>query len=285
MKWIAVYLAIYGIALGLLAAFESFNIVEPLFVLVIVGGGFTFIAWLLARNATPVEGVRMHAPWWGVAAWLVFLTAVVTWGFSLLPEENELLKGVVKLVVFAAVPVIAFRARFPLRFSRGDAAIVALFLIVLTVFQAAFGNGVRKIGEAGLSGWPLAAGAVASFVWLSIEAGIVEEVSFRGILQTRLEQATGSAAGGIVVTALLFGLIHAPGLYLRTAQTNESFTHPSLLYAIGFSIVILSPAGLFFGYLWSKTRNILVVVLVHGAMDAVPNIVDTARLLGLTEMR
>lgn len=280
MKWIALYLAIYAIALAALAVFEKLNVVEPLFVLVLAGGGFTLIAWLIARRATPVTGVSMHAPWWGLVAWLVFLTAVVTWGFSLLPP-NEWLKTGVKLLVFVIVPVVAFRARFPLRFSRGDAAIVVLFLVVLCVFQAAFGNGVRKIFDAGLTGWPLALAAVASFVLMSIEAGVVEEVSFRGILQTRLEQLTGSAAGGIVITSLLFGLIHAPGLYLRTSQTNESFTSPSLLYAIGFSIVVLSPVGLFFGYLWSRTRNILVLVLVHGAMDLVPNIVGTARLVGL----
>ena len=284
MKWIALYLGVYAIALAALAAFENFNVIEPLFVLAVVGGGFTLIAWLLARRATPVAGVTMNAPWWGVVAWLVFLTAVVTWGFSLLPE-NEWLKAGVKLVVFVIVPVVAFRARFPLRFNRGDAAIVILFLVVLFLFQVVFGNGVRKIAEVGLVGWRLALAAAASFVWMSIEAGIVEEVSFRGILQTRLEQVTGSAAGGIVITALLFGLIHAPGLYLRTGQTNESFTSPSLLYAIGFSIVILSPAGLFLGYLWAKTRNMVVVVLVHGAMDLVPNVVGLARLLGLTEAR
>jgi membrane protease YdiL (CAAX protease family) len=275
--WVVLYLAVYAIALVLLAVFEKFNVVEPLFVLVVAGGGFTFVAWLLTRRTTPLEGVTMRAPWPALLVYFLALTAIVTWGFSLVP--NELAKAAVKLVVFVAVPILAFRMRLPLRMSRRDAAIVAALFVMMTTFQFAFGSGIRKIAETDLRGGALAIAFIASFVWMSIEAGVVEEVAFRALLQTRLEQATHSAAGGIVISALLFALIHAPGLYLRTAGTGESFTSPSLLFAIGYAITVLSPIGLFFGYLWSRTRNILVVVLVHGAVDAIPHIVEVARAL------
>ena len=36
MKWIAAYLAVYGVALALLAVFEKFDVVEPLFILVLM---------------------------------------------------------------------------------------------------------------------------------------------------------------------------------------------------------------------------------------------------------
>lgn len=277
MKWIALYLAVYGIALGLLAAFENFNVVEPLFVLVLAGGGFTLIAWLLVRRAAPVEGVRVEAPWWGIAAWLVLLGAVLAIGFP----HDPYLKVAVKLLVFVAVPWIAFRPRFPLRFDRSDSIIFALLFITMVCFQGAFGNGIRTIAAANLTGMPLALATLASFVWMSIEAGLVEELSFRGIVQTRLEQLTHSATGGIVIGSLVFALIHVPGLYLRTGQTNESFTQPTLLFAICYAITILSPVALFLGYLWTRTRNLLLLVLVHGAIDMVPNVVDVARILGM----
>lgn len=279
-KWIAVYLAVYATALTLLAVFENESIVEPLFSLVVAGGGFTLMAWLLTRRASPLDGVSMRAPWPALTIYLIALAAVVTWGFSLVP--NELAKSGVKLVAFVIIPILIFRMRLPLRMNRREAAVFALLFIAMTTFQIAFGNGVRKIADTSLRGAPLALALVASFVWMSIEAGLVEEVAFRALLQTRLEETTRSAAGGIVLSALLFALIHAPGLYLRTAATGESFASPSLLYAIGYAITVLSPIGLFFGYLWSRTRNILLVLLVHGAVDAIPHVVEIARALRMT---
>jgi len=275
MKWIAAYLAVYGVALALLAVFEKFDIVEPLFILIVAGGGLTLVAWLLVRRAPPVEGVRVEAPWWGIGAWLLLLAIVLGIGFPAQP----LLKVAVKLLVFVVVPFVAFRPRFPLRLNRREQLVAVLLFIVMTFFQGAFGNGFRKIADAGLTGAPLALATLASFVWMSIEAGLVEEFSFRGIVQTRLEQLTRSAAGGIVITSIVFALIHVPGLYLRTGQTNESFTKPSLLFAICYAITILSPIALFLGYLWSRTRNLLLVVLVHGAIDMVPNVVEVAKTL------
>jgi len=277
--WLVVYVAVYAIALTLLAVFETFNVVEPLFVLIVIGGGFTFLAWLVTRRVTPLEGVAMRAPWPAVVVYFLALTAVVTWGFSLVP--NELVKAGVKLLAFVLVPIVAFRMRLPLRMNGRDAAIVAFFFVVMTLFQFGFGSGLRKIASTNLHGGTLVLAVLASFLWMSIEAGLVEEVAFRALLQTRLEETTRSAAGGIVVSALLFALIHAPGLFLRTAATGESFTNPSLLYAIGYAITILSPMGLFFGYLWHRTRNLLVIVLVHGAVDTIPHTEEVARALGL----
>ncbi len=279
-KWLVLYLAVYAIALTLLAIFENANIVEPLFSLIIAGGGFTLVAWLLTKRASPMEGVSMRAPWPALAVYFIGLTVVVTWGFSLVP--NELAKSGVKLVVFVVIPILVFRMRLPLRMNRRDAAIFALLFVMMMTFQIAFGSGVRKIAETNLRGTSLALALIASFVWMSIEAGLVEEVAFRALLQTRLEDATRSAAGGIVISALLFALVHAPGLYLRTAGTGEAFTSPSLLHAIGYAITVLSPIGLFFGYLWSRTRNILVLLLVHGAVDAIPHVVEVARALRMT---
>jgi len=47
--------------------------------------------------------------------------------------------------------------------------------------------------------------------------------------------------------------------------------HPSLLLAIGYSIVITSSAGFLFGVLWARTRNFAVLVAAHGMADLLPN--------------
>lgn len=82
----------------------------------------------------------------------------------------------------------------------------------------------------------------------------------------------------IVFMALLFGLAHAPGLYFRSAATLEGLgPHPSWLVAIGYSIAVTSVAGIFLGVLWMRTRNLLVVMLVHAAGDLLPNLVQFVR--------
>ena len=276
MKYLAVYLAVFAVALGLLAVFEKFDIVEPLLILVLAGGGFTFVAWLLARRFPTVEGVSMRAPWWGLLAYLAFLGVVLAFGFP----QNEWLKLGAKLLVFVVVPVLAFRMRLPLRFGKHDAIVTILLILVMTAFQLAVGSGARKVADANLQHTALA--ILASFVWMTIEAGITEEVAFRALIQTRLEELLHSRAGGIAFASIVFGLVHAPGLYLRTAGTGESFTNPTVLFAVGYSIVILSPIALFFGYLWTRTRNILVLALVHGSLDTLPNAAEVARTLGVT---
>lgn len=122
-------------------------------------------------------------------------------------------------------------------------------------------------------------GVPIAFLWLALEAGVVEEFFFRVLLQTRLASVLRSELAAIIVMSLIFGLAHAPGLYLRTGLTQEGLEHPSLLMAVGYSIVITSIAGFFLGVLWSRTRNFAVVVVVHAATDLLPNLLPTLRSL------
>lgn len=277
-KWIVAYLMVFGVALGLLAKVERFGIEEPLMILTISGGLFPLLAWVVTRKATPLAGVSMRAPWWGLLLYLAALGVLLVYGFP----ANPWIKLLAKLAVFVVIPVLAFRMRLPLRLSRFDVMITLLLIAFMMAFQIIFGGGPKKIAAAGLHGAPLILSFFATFVWMSIEAGLTEELAFRALVQTRLEELMHSKAGGIVMASILFGLVHAPGLYLRTGGTGEDFSKPSLLFAIGYSIVILTPIALFFGYLWTRTRNILVLALVHGALDTVPNVVEVARILELT---
>jgi len=134
----------------------------------------------------------------------------------------------------------------------------------------------------GFAPWKLAVGIPLVFAFLLIEVGLVEEFFFRTLLQSRLSAWLKSEVGGVVTAALLFGLVHAPGLYFRPAATQEGVgPHPSLLTAVGYSVVITSVAGLFLCVLWSRTRNLLLVMVVHAAGDLVPNLAPMIRnLLG-----
>ena len=153
---------------------------------------------------------------------------------------------------------------------------------LLLAFQSVAGRGMKDIEAAHVPGDTLLFGMPLVFLWLVLEAGVVEEFFFRVLLQSRLSSALRSELGGIVVMALLFGLIHAPGLYLRTSVTQEGLSgHPSLWMAVGYSIVITSVAGFFLGVLWARTRNFLVLILVHAAADLLPNTLPTLRAFHL----
>jgi len=74
--------------------------------------------------------------------------------------------------------------------------------------------------------------------------GLVEELIFRVILQTRLEEFLGPAAG-ILLASLLFGVMHS------------GYGTP---YEMGFTFL----AGCFLGYCFYKTRSLPLVILING---------------------
>jgi membrane protease YdiL (CAAX protease family) len=151
------------------------------------------------------------------------------------------------------------------------------------LMQSTLGRGLHDIRGAHLPVWVLAVATPLSFAWLIVEVGVVEEFFFRVLLQERLAAVLRSPWGGLVVAAVLFGLAHAPGLYLRTAATGEALgSHPSLLMAVGYSIVMTSLAGLFMGVLWMRTKNFAVLVIVHAAGDLLPNLVPWVKAFHLT---
>jgi uncharacterized protein len=74
--------------------------------------------------------------------------------------------------------------------------------------------------------------------------GLVEELIFRVILQTRLEEFIGPAAG-ILFASLLFGVMHS------------GYGTP---YEMGFTFL----AGCFLGYCFYKTRSLPLVIMING---------------------
>ncbi|MEY9213956.1 CPBP family intramembrane metalloprotease [Thermobifida halotolerans] len=95
---------------------------------------------------------------------------------------------------------------------------------------------------------------------------VPEEVFFRGLLQTRLEAVLGTAAG-IVLTALLFAVTYAAlGAYADFFRFDAHAVGGDYVAAIaGYGV-----AGLLYGYLWTRYRNMwLNVALRTGLLTAV----------------
>jgi membrane protease YdiL (CAAX protease family) len=97
-----------------------------------------------------------------------------------------------------------------------DFAIGVVFYIVSYILLLALGywmglGGASQIKEAkkmiDMLG-PQSGLSMAAFVLLSVTAGLVEEILFRGYLQRQIGAITGNIYAGLVGSAVLFGLAH-----------------------------------------------------------------------------
>jgi membrane protease YdiL (CAAX protease family) len=150
--------------------------------------------------------------------------------------------------------------------------LAALMFALLSVVSPS----LRQIGALGLAPAAALAWVLGSWAWNSLEAGLCEEFLFRASLQSRLTAWLRSPVAGIALTSVLFALSHWPGLYLRGGPDVDGWSSDPIQVA-AFTIATLSPLSVALGVLWARSRSLLLVVLVHGAIDALPNTVDFVR--------
>ncbi|GAA3751813.1 CPBP family intramembrane glutamic endopeptidase [Salinactinospora qingdaonensis] len=87
-------------------------------------------------------------------------------------------------------------------------------------------------------------------------AALLEEFFFRALLQTRLELLLGRWSA-IVVTSLLYAL----------ASLIAAEPPAGPLLAVAMAVAVQGAAGLLYGYLWSRYRNIWVNFLFHAGVS------------------
>ncbi len=84
-------------------------------------------------------------------------------------------------------------------------------------------------------------------VIMLIFTGLSEELLFRCMVQTRLEQSAGSM-GGLIIASLLFGAMHSG-------------------YGTLYEIIFTTSAGFLIGYLFQRTRSLTFIALIHGMIN------------------
>jgi membrane protease YdiL (CAAX protease family) len=292
------YLFLYLIFLFLLHFVEQFSMGEPLAVLVIVGIGFSGLAFLFTKSSEPfhisIRGTKKEML--AMVISLILAMIYLTWGkdaanviFYRYLEDSLLVRLVIdlvqKLVFFVIIPLFVFMKYFEYSMSdfgiqfrsdqnrwRSHLRVLFGMSLVYIIFNYFLGEGARPIRDGQFSAGQLFIGLPISFLWLLIEVGLDEEFFFRAFIQSRLAAFFRSEVTGIVLSCLIFGLAHAPGLVLRGAgiisPVGES---PSILLGVGYSIVILSVTGFGLGIVWARTRNLLVLMVIHAAGDLLPN--------------
>jgi membrane protease YdiL (CAAX protease family) len=283
------YLLLWGAATAYLAA-KGADWTLPTISLAVFGVALPLLSLPLTRSAAPpkITVARPALELWVILGFLIFYAvAFLGWGMSAtraaLPagREQELLVLVVKLLMHVAAPallLVLLGAKIaPLFSSRvGQPGFWPPLLVLGAIILALLcfvSPALSEIEALHASAATLVWAAPASFIWLAVEAGLCEEFLFRAVLQTRLAAALKTEAGAVVGGAVLFALAHVPGLFLRGHPGVDGYsTDP--VQVIAFTVAVLSPVAVLFGTLWARTRSLLLIVLLHAAVDVLPNLAD-----------
>lgn len=293
LAFAGLYLALWGGSTAYLAV-KGADWTFPLISLGIFGLALSGLAWVLTRAARPPT-ILVQRPAVELGAVLAFLAlyAVAFLGYGMTfvrgllpagPQQETLVLGV-KLVVHVALPALllaALGARLaPLFAARANKpgfwpplVVLGLILIALLAVVSPSLKQIEALHPAALT---LAWAAPLSFIWVAVEAGLSEEFLFRAVLQTRLAAVLRSEVGAVVIGAVIFALAHAPGLYLRGAPGVDGYS-TDVLQVAAFTVATLSPLAILFGVLWTRTRSLLLVVLLHGAVDFLPHLPEFLQL-------
>ena len=284
------FVATCAVALGVLAA-SGRPMEEALGGLVILGVILPLLAlatcWRLPTPTSPQPWRSDDAATMALlVGWIiVFLVAKGRLLEALVPEAagaalRDTVNTVLKLVAFVAVPAIVLRAR-GFDWWQGGRPTASHFRLLLCLLllaiaglaiQYLLGSQFRRLLGPDYAGRPILLGTVLAFAWMSVEAGLVEEFFFRWYLQSRLAAWSGSQISAVFLASLVFGLAHAPGIWLRGGGAVEGLgASPSLATTLAYVVVTQGVAGLMFGTLWARTRSFALVVLLHGFIDAPAN--------------
>lgn len=260
------------------------------FVALIFGLGLSGVAWLLTRgaNAPRIEVSRPALESGAIVLYLglyavLFLGFGMSWARQVLPEgqQQELLVLGLKLGVHIALPALLFLllgaklgpiTQLGLTGRKFWRTLIVLGLIILGLV-CVITPSLKQISAIPPTFATMIWAAPLGYLWITLEAGACEEFLFRGVLQSRLTAWFNSAWAGVIVTSLLFGLAHAPGLFMRGGPGVDGWsTDP--VQVIAHTIAVLSPIGLTFGLIYARTKSLLLVILLHGFVDVLPNLSD-----------
>lgn len=283
-----VYCASYVAAILALRRIQPDGWSDALFSLGLMGVIFPLLTLALTRGLRPPQLPPAGRALLPLTAYMaVFAVLVLGFGLSWIQKTVSAEPGrsvailALKLITMVAVPAAILAAStgalspwISPRWYSGRLWIPLLGLgIPMLLFQAVLGRGLKTMAAMGPTPGMLAWVIPACFLWLIVDVGLPEELLFRVAAQGAIADRLRSPIAGVLLGALLFGLAHAPGLYLRGASAFEGLEgRPSIGWAVAYSIAVISPPGILFGTLWARTRSLSLVILLHATMDLIPNL-------------
>jgi uncharacterized protein len=290
---IGLYLLVWGASVSIYGVLLGGDPSLALISMAILGVVMPALALFLTRKAAsrPLVDVAPEEIWHALAYMLVFAVLVLGWGFSWLRElvagerAEEVVLLAVKLITMVGISLLLMKGAERSALWEGRSDRPPLFVTVAVLGALAFA--ISAVATDASSHLELLAptrtellwGIVGAGLWVTLGAGLTEELLFRVYLQPRLASKLRSEVAAIAVGAILFALAHVPGLYLRADQSELMANDtPSLLACLTYAVAVLSPPGILFGVLWARTRSLAALVIVHALIDWPPN---TAEFIAL----
>lgn len=287
------YLALWGSSVFYLYSKGGEEWMETVKVAAIFGLALPAVAWAttLWAKAAPIEVRRPALESGAVLIYLAlyavfFLVFGLNWAHAVLPAgpNQELLIMGMKLAAHIVAPLLlllALGARiaplFAPRLTRQFWITLVVMGAIILALLCVISPSLQEIAATQTPLSTLLWVAPLSYVWITIEAGLCEEVLYRAVLQTRLTAFFKSPWAGVIVTSILFALAHAPGLYLRGGGGDSHGVAADPIQVAAYTIAMLSPISVLFGFMYMRTKSLLLVVLLHGAVDVLPNLGDFIR--------
>lgn len=303
-KYLLAYIFLYCLSMLLLNRYENYQLGEVIGITLIFGIILPALAFGVTNSSKPFQAkISSSSPEINlIIISILIVTLYLTLGtgyFAGLIFENEksigyeFIKLISKIFFFVFLPaaILIKKYRYTINDFGFESSIVKwkthkhfrvliIFVPLMILFQFFVGQAAAPIRNGDYTFLQFVTYIPFVFLWVLLEVGLVEEFFFRSFLQTRFSKLLRSETGGILLAALIFGLAHMPGLLLRGAGSESPVgSSPSVLMAVGYSIVVLSAAGIFLGVIWSRTRNLLLVMIIHAAVDLLTNFDNLYKIL------
>ena len=280
---VLVFIAIYIFAVVLVFLNEPENALTYMGLSI----GILFLCWLiidLTKKIT-IQDIKIKKP--GLEL-IVGLLLFIIWLYLPLPIINFGDKWSIGLIMKKTIIWLCLPFLF-LKFQKNSLASMGLtskdwkknLWVGFVVFMAlaipnAFlvGNTGGEILSGKYSAPQVGIGLFSSFIYFFLMSGFSEEFFFRAFIQTRISYLLKSSVNGVLITSLIFGLIHIQGIMQWYPGTTfaEAFCRAFFLQTF---------IGIMFGVLWERTRNLIPCVFVHSGVDGLNNLFFILTKLGL----
>ncbi|MCG3260756.1 MAG: CPBP family intramembrane metalloprotease, partial [Candidatus Heimdallarchaeota archaeon] len=105
-------------------------------------------------------------------------------------------------------------------------------------------------------------------IYYALAPGIWEEVAFRGVIFALLLKKY-SQKKTIIINGVMFGLFHLinlVSLFFMFGYETEIILR--LVYSTLFQVIYTTAIGILLAYLYSKTKSLISVIIIHYLIDA-----------------
>jgi len=297
--WLLGSVGLYLCSLAVLSVSQSYELGDALTMIVVFGVVLSGIALLITRGGAEREAAKppRAREMVLILGLLALLVVYLVWGVGVLDHWTKTLTGdsaraafflniARKLLVFVVVPLAALRSFTDvswrdLGLARGSSRLGTSRLVILAaaisipilLLQFFAGSAAKPLFQGTFTAGEIILAVPLCFASLVIEVGLVEEIFYRVILQSRLSAYFRSEAAGIAAASLLFALSHAPGLILRGGDAvSGTGSGPAPIETIAFTVATLALPAVMFGIIWSRSRSLLVLVVIHAITDLPPGL-------------